>query len=165
MRSVLQTLTIVAVGAIGVSPAIVAAQSAEAPNQRSSAPGWVFTPSIAAGGSWDSNVLLIDPDSNPPGDYGSPFSPSASLDYTGKYTRFSSGYSGSFVRYRTLDSLNSFEQSFRAMMERRVNARLSFFGDKPQSEIASQLRIPLGTVKSRVRLALGRLRLILDDLK
>lgn len=43
--------------------------------------------------------------------------------------------------------------------------RLSFFGDKPQSEIASQLRIPLGTVKSRVRLALRRLRLILDDLK
>ena len=43
--------------------------------------------------------------------------------------------------------------------------RLSFFGDKPQSEIASQLRIPLGTVKSRVRLALSRLRLILDDLK
>ncbi|WP_306280636.1 sigma-70 family RNA polymerase sigma factor [Mesorhizobium sp. Mes31] len=43
--------------------------------------------------------------------------------------------------------------------------RLSFFGDKPQSEIASELGIPLGTVKSRVRLALGRLRLILDDLK
>ena len=43
--------------------------------------------------------------------------------------------------------------------------RLSFFGDKPQSEIASELGIPLGTVKSRVRLALGRLRHILDDLK
>lgn len=43
--------------------------------------------------------------------------------------------------------------------------RLSFFGDKPQSEIAGELGIPLGTVKSRVRLALGRLRLILDDLK
>ncbi|BCG96742.1 RNA polymerase sigma factor [Mesorhizobium sp. 131-2-1] len=43
--------------------------------------------------------------------------------------------------------------------------RLSFFADKPQSEIASQLRIPLGTVKSRVRLALSRLRQILDDLK
>jgi RNA polymerase sigma-70 factor (ECF subfamily) len=43
--------------------------------------------------------------------------------------------------------------------------RLSFFSDKPQSEIASHLGIPLGTVKSRVRLALSRLRLILDDLK
>lgn len=42
--------------------------------------------------------------------------------------------------------------------------RLSFFGDKPQSEIAGELGIPLGTVKSRVRLAFGRLRTILDDL-
>ncbi|MCC6206352.1 MAG: sigma-70 family RNA polymerase sigma factor, partial [Hyphomicrobiales bacterium] len=43
--------------------------------------------------------------------------------------------------------------------------RLSFFGEKPQSEIASELGIPLGTVKSRVRLAFGRLRQILEDLK
>lgn len=43
--------------------------------------------------------------------------------------------------------------------------RMSFFGDKPQSEIAQELGIPLGTVKSRVRLAFGRLRQILDDLK
>jgi RNA polymerase sigma-70 factor (ECF subfamily) len=43
--------------------------------------------------------------------------------------------------------------------------RLSFFAEKPQSEIASELGIPLGTVKSRVRLAFGRLRTILDDLQ
>ncbi|WP_245442127.1 sigma-70 family RNA polymerase sigma factor [Mesorhizobium hawassense] len=43
--------------------------------------------------------------------------------------------------------------------------RLFFFGDKTQSEIAGELGIPLGTVKSRLRLALGRLRQILDDLK
>jgi RNA polymerase sigma-70 factor, ECF subfamily len=40
--------------------------------------------------------------------------------------------------------------------------RLSFFAEKPHSEIARELRIPLGTVKSRVRLALGRLRDLLD---
>lgn len=42
--------------------------------------------------------------------------------------------------------------------------RLSYFGDRPQSEIARELGIPLGTVKSRTRLALNRLRLLLDDL-
>jgi hypothetical protein len=167
MRSVLHILTVVAVGAIGTSPAIVAAQSAEAPNQRSSAPGWVFTPSIAAGVSWDSNVLLIDPDSNPPGDYGSPFSPSASLDYTGKYTRFSSGYSGSFVRYRTLDSLNSFEQSFRAMMERRVNARLSFFGDEtltmaPTTDVLHLSGVPFYRVGSRSNSVEGGIQTAFD---
>jgi RNA polymerase sigma-70 factor, ECF subfamily len=35
---------------------------------------------------------------------------------------------------------------------------LSFFADKPHSEIAAQLDIPLGTVKSRLRLAMARLR-------
>ena len=34
---------------------------------------------------------------------------------------------------------------------------LSFFADKPHSQIAQELGIPLGTVKSRLRLAMGRL--------
>jgi RNA polymerase sigma-70 factor (ECF subfamily) len=35
---------------------------------------------------------------------------------------------------------------------------LSFFADKPHSQIAVELGIPLGTVKSRLRLAMGRLK-------
>jgi RNA polymerase sigma-70 factor (ECF subfamily) len=41
---------------------------------------------------------------------------------------------------------------------------LSFFEEKAHPEIAQQLGIPLGTVKSRLRLAMGRLRGLLDDL-
>jgi RNA polymerase sigma-70 factor (ECF subfamily) len=40
--------------------------------------------------------------------------------------------------------------------------RLSFFEEKPHSEIAQELGLPLGTVKSRIRLALARLRLLLE---
>jgi RNA polymerase sigma-70 factor (ECF subfamily) len=40
--------------------------------------------------------------------------------------------------------------------------RLSFFAEKPHAEIARELGIPLGTVKSRARLALNRLRALLD---
>ena len=40
--------------------------------------------------------------------------------------------------------------------------RLSFFQDKPHAEIARELRLPLGTVKSRVRTALQRLRAALE---
>lgn len=43
--------------------------------------------------------------------------------------------------------------------------RLSFFEEEPHPKIAAQLGIPLGTVKSRVRLALNRLRATLEDLK
>ena len=41
---------------------------------------------------------------------------------------------------------------------------LSFFEEKPHSEIAAVLDIPLGTVKSRIRLAMDRLRGLLGDL-
>lgn len=47
--------------------------------------------------------------------------------------------------------------------EQATIVRLSFFAEKPHSEIARELGIPLGTVKSRVRLALNRLRALLDN--
>ena len=36
--------------------------------------------------------------------------------------------------------------------------QLSFFADKPHSAIAAELGLPLGTVKSRLRLAMARIR-------
>ncbi len=41
--------------------------------------------------------------------------------------------------------------------------RLAFFSDKPHSEIAIDLGIPLGTVKSRLRLAMTKLRGLLEE--
>lgn len=41
--------------------------------------------------------------------------------------------------------------------------RLAFFEDSSQSAIAEALQLPLGTVKSRMRLALGKLRAALGD--
>lgn len=46
--------------------------------------------------------------------------------------------------------------------EQAAVLRLSFFGDKAHAEIARELALPLGTVKSRVRLALARLRTLLE---
>jgi len=39
-----------------------------------------------------------------------------------------------------------------------VVIRMAFFEEKSHTAIADQLKLPLGTVKSRIRLALGRLR-------
>lgn len=46
--------------------------------------------------------------------------------------------------------------------EQAAIVRLSFFAEKAHPEIARELGIPLGTVKSRLRLALSRLRTLLD---
>jgi RNA polymerase sigma factor (sigma-70 family) len=37
--------------------------------------------------------------------------------------------------------------------------QMSFFADKPHSQIAEELGLPLGTVKSRLRLAMARIRI------
>ncbi|MCC9624708.1 sigma-70 family RNA polymerase sigma factor [Thalassospira sp. MA62] len=47
--------------------------------------------------------------------------------------------------------------------DQKVVVELSFFEDCSHSEIAERLNIPLGTVKSRLRLALGKLRDGLED--
>lgn len=47
--------------------------------------------------------------------------------------------------------------------DQREVIRLSFFEDRTHTEIADHLGIPLGTVKSRIRLAFGRMKESLDD--
>ena len=42
--------------------------------------------------------------------------------------------------------------------EQQQVLRLAFFEEKPHSEVADELKIPLGTVKSRIRLAFKRIR-------
>ncbi len=60
------------------------------------------------------------------------------------------------------------ESNVRAALERlpeeqRKVVRLSFFDDAPHAQIAKSLGIPLGTVKSRLRLAFVRLKSLLDE--
>lgn len=49
--------------------------------------------------------------------------------------------------------------------EQALIVRMSFFEENPHAEIARALGIPLGTVKSRIRLAVGQLRRLLDELR
>jgi RNA polymerase sigma factor (sigma-70 family) len=46
--------------------------------------------------------------------------------------------------------------------EQRDVLQMVFFGDRPHAEVARALNLPLGTVKGRLRLAVVRLRAMLD---
>ena len=46
--------------------------------------------------------------------------------------------------------------------EQSTVLRLSFFSEEPHAEIARELSIPLGTVKSRTRLAMAKIRALLE---
>jgi RNA polymerase sigma-70 factor (ECF subfamily) len=46
--------------------------------------------------------------------------------------------------------------------EQALVLRLSFFEERPHARIAEELGLPLGTVKSRIRLAVAQLRRLLD---
>jgi hypothetical protein len=116
--------------------------------------GWVFTPSIAVGGGWDDNVLLANRANDPPSDYTSPISPSASLDFTGKRTRFSTSYNGAVTLYRTVDELNSFEHAFRAAFHQRLTPKLSIvaeenFAKSPTTDAIQLVGVPFYRVGSR----------------
>ena len=47
--------------------------------------------------------------------------------------------------------------------EQRATIELAYFGGYSHTEIANLLRIPLGTVKGRLRLGMDKLRLLLTD--
>jgi RNA polymerase sigma factor (sigma-70 family) len=47
--------------------------------------------------------------------------------------------------------------------DQKIAIKLAYLEERPHSEIATELQIPLGTVKSRIRLAMARLRTLLDD--
>jgi RNA polymerase sigma-70 factor (ECF subfamily) len=49
--------------------------------------------------------------------------------------------------------------------EQALLIRLAYFDDRAQSDIAAETRLPLGTVKSRLRLALVKLRRALEELE
>jgi len=64
----------------------------------------------------------------------------------------------------TAERESKLRQAFSRLTPEQANVlEQAYFAEKPQSSIARELGVPLGTVKSRVRLALARLKLYLEE--
>jgi len=111
--------------ALGTLAAPAFAQPAPWSPERITA-GWVFTPTIAIGGLWDSNPTTRNED-NPrvPGPV-LLVNPRSEIDFNGRRAKFSAGYSGTLERYQELTELTRYEQRGRLDARYQMTPRLLF---------------------------------------
>ena len=109
-------------------------------------PGWVFTPTIAFGGMWDSNVTLRNRNNPLVQEWVGLVSPRGELDYNGRRLRFNTGYSGALEAYRHVSELNRYEQRGRIFTRYRANPRLQMQSSASYTVTPTTDRLELGTV-------------------
>ncbi len=91
--------------------------------------GWVFTPAIAFGGLWDSNVTVendplgLDPEQS---ELVGLVNPRGTISFNGRRAKFNAGYSGRLEAYRRLDELTRYNQRARLEAEYQMTPRLLF---------------------------------------
>ena len=142
---------------VAVAPA-AAQQSDPAPEAQSyRIPGWSFTPSLALGATYDTNVALIDAPAdigNTQGDTFFNIVPGGQLEFIGKYTDFSANYRGFIRRYLELDALNSYDQRASLSVKRLISRRLTIsardsFADTPTTDDTEVYGVPFRRAGSR----------------
>ena len=118
--------SLLTIGALLLTATVAAAQPA--PWQpEGSTPGWTFTPGVVFGGAWDSNVTVQTAGEPQVSEWVGLVNPRGELDYIGRQTRFTIGYSGSLEAYRRFDELNRYEQRGRLELRHQASARVGFY--------------------------------------
>lgn len=91
-------------------------------------PGWTVTPSFGFSNGWDTNVLVRSDHDRPTGDFVSVFNPRGDVSFNGRHSQVTGAYSGAFLVYRDLDTLNSYDQHGAVSARRLISRRLTAFG-------------------------------------
>jgi len=155
-----RTLTLGALALLLTVPA-AAQQSDPAPSPETQfsyrIPGWSFTPSLALGATYDSNVALSDPRADRGFTEGDTFFnivPGGQLEFLGKHTDFSAGYHGFMRRYLDFDALNSYDQHASLRLRQQVSRRLTLsardsYADAPTTDDTEVNGVPFRRAGSR----------------
>lgn len=118
----------VAVLSAGAAPP-AAAQQATSELQSFRVPGWSFTPGVAIGVVFDSNVAIVGPDlfGKTAADSLMEIEPMGQLEFFSARTSFSSGYRGSLRRYFELSDLDGVDHRLYATLRHRLSRRVTIF--------------------------------------
>src|SRR5882724_7225746 len=129
MSACFRALTASVVVVIATAAPTMAGQQWTAMPDATPAPptGWSLTPSMGVSQTWDDNVLLRGPGDPREHDLINVLSPRAEMDFSGKQSQFAARYDGSYLLYRSLGSLDSYEQHGSLSAKRRLSRRNSFF--------------------------------------
>src|SRR5262245_22813672 len=90
-------------------------------------PGWSLTPALGASQTWDDNITLKGPGDNPVSDIVNVVNPRAELNYVGPKGQLGARYDGAFLRYRSSNTLNAYEQHGSLGGKRRLSKSTALF--------------------------------------
>ena len=108
--------------------------------------GWTFTPALGFGGLWDSNSTLRVTGDPQIAQWVGLINPRGELDFNGRRTRLTAGYSGALQAYRELEELTRYEQLGRFQFRHSLTPRLNFGVNAGLTMAPSTERIELGSL-------------------
>ena len=122
-------------------------------------PGWVFSPGISVGETWDNNVLLATEGNDSVTDFLTAVTPRAALGFRGRRDTFQLDYRGSFHMYQELSELNAFDQRASASFNHRITPTVSLFARNSLSRSPTTDDIEVPDVRFR------RQGVLMDDFR
>ena len=108
--------------------------------------GWTFTPGVALGALWDTNVTLVNEGNPKLQEWVGLVNPRGELQYNGRHTRFNIGYSGALEAYKRFGELNRFEQRGRASLRRQFSPRVQLDTSASYAVSPTTDRLEIGTL-------------------
>jgi hypothetical protein len=113
--------------------------------------GWTITPTFGVAETYDDNISLfgIGTAEEQNNDYVATYFPELDVHFAGKHTQFGSGYTGSFLDYRTYSTLNRWDQRARLDFRREESAQLKWFAHGNMALVPSTDLVDLGGIPFR----------------